>query len=363
MTLFLDNNDISKVLDIKLTMNVLERAYNDFIRGDAVCMPRSDFQIPTSDSAHTYQFGITVGGGIGRYMGLRLKSDITFPEHINGQTRKGKYCVEPGKYCGLILLFDVETGALLAIMNDGLIQQMRVGADSGLGVKWMARPGSSIVGMLGSGGMARTHIDAFMHVRPISQIKVYSPTKENRERFALEIAAKHNVEVVDVDCPDDVYQDADIISGCASISGPIINGDLLQPGTHITCIGGTLDAAANTAIDVALRFGSARPPLEAPEMNIDSECLTFAAGPRTKTSFGGTKKFSDIDSAKQISLEELLADPSRGRTKKNQITFSERGNLHGLQFYSVAGAVYESALTRGLGLKLPGDDFLQTIRN
>jgi ornithine cyclodeaminase/alanine dehydrogenase-like protein (mu-crystallin family) len=217
--------------------------------------------------------------------------------------------------------------------------------------------------MLGSGGMARSHIDAFMHVRPISCVRVYSPTKENRERFAKEISAKHNVEVIGVNFPEDVYHGADIISGCASISGPIINGNLIQPGTHITCIGGTLDAAANTAIDVALRFGSTMPPLEAPEMRIDSECLTFAAGPRTKTSYGGTKKFSDIEAAKQISLKELRADPSRGRTMKDQITFSERGNLHGLQFYSVAGAVYESALTRGLGLELPGDDFLQTIRN
>ena len=70
MTLFLSNDDVSKVLNIKSTMDVLERAYNDFIREVAVCMPRSDFQIPTSDPANTSQFVITLGGGIGRYMGL-----------------------------------------------------------------------------------------------------------------------------------------------------------------------------------------------------------------------------------------------------------------------------------------------------
>jgi len=363
MTLFLSNNDIAKVIDMDLTMNALENAYNNFIKGEAVCMPRCDFQIPTSNADKTYQFGATIGGAIGGYMGLRMKSDVTFAEQINGQTRKGKYCVEPGKYCGLILLFNVENGALLAVMNDGLIQQMRVGADSGLGVKWMAKSNASVVGMLGSGGMARAHIDAFSRVRALSRVLVYSPTVENCKQFATDMSAKHNIEVLAVDCPEEVYQDADIIAGCASVSSPVVNGKLLKPGMHITCIGGTLDADANTMVDIGLRFGSAPAALEAPDLEVDSECLTYAAGLRKKISYGGTQKFANIDTAKEISLKMLREDPSCGRTKQKQITFSERGNLHGLQFYSVAGAVYELALKHGLGIPLSDNSFLQTIRN
>ena len=67
-----------------------------------------------------------------------------------------KYCQRPSKFCGLILLFSLENGEPLAIMNDGFIQHLRVGATAGLGAKYLAREDATIVAMIGSGGMART---------------------------------------------------------------------------------------------------------------------------------------------------------------------------------------------------------------
>ena len=53
----------------------------------------------------------------------------------------------------------------------------------------------------------------------------------------------------------------------------------------------------------------------------------------------------------------------RGRTSADQITYSERGNLQGAQFYAVAGKVYEAARRLGLGREIPTAWFLQDIRN
>jgi ornithine cyclodeaminase/alanine dehydrogenase-like protein (mu-crystallin family) len=78
----------------------------------------------------------------------------------------------------------------LAIINDGILQHMRVGGCAGLGVKYLAREDASVVGIFGSGGMARSYLEAFHEVRKLKKVKVYSPTKSNREAYAKEMSAK-----------------------------------------------------------------------------------------------------------------------------------------------------------------------------
>jgi ornithine cyclodeaminase/alanine dehydrogenase-like protein (mu-crystallin family) len=84
---------------------------------------------------------------------IRMKSDMM--QWPDGKTVE-KYCVEPGTYCGLVMVFSTSNGEPLAIINDGIIQHMRVGGCAGLGAKFLSRADSEVVGILGSGGMART---------------------------------------------------------------------------------------------------------------------------------------------------------------------------------------------------------------
>jgi hypothetical protein len=142
----------------------------------------------------------------------------------------------------------------------------------------------------------------------------------------------------------------------------VIFGRDLEPGIHLTCIGGTLDPKASAAVDVALRFGLSPAPAEVPELSLEDECLTFAeAG--MKASHGGTRRYADVPHERRISFANLLADPLLGRTAPGQITFSERGNIHGIQFSAVAGLLYERAQAAQVGRHLPSELFLQSIRN
>jgi len=52
-----------------------------------------------------------------------------------------------------------------------------------------------------------------------------------------------------------------------------------------------------------------------------------------------------------------------GRTSVEEITYSERGNIQGAQFFAVAAAAYEAARRAGLGRELPTEWFLQDIRD
>jgi len=361
MTLLLDNEDLAPLISPKEFVDAQDIAYRAFAAGQGVCSPRIDIQSGEMASGANYQLGLAVGMS-GKYAALRIKSDVVIREMIGGRARKNKYCVEPGTYMGLVLVFDRSNGALLSILHDGLLQKMRVGADSALGVKYMAREDSRVLGILGSGGMARAHVGAILAVRPIERVFIYSPTPENRESLAREVRESFGIEAVACDHPEAVYYGTDIVSSCASAIGPVIFGEHLQPGQHVTCIGGTLDPVADDRVDRALRFGLAPDPAELPDLYFEPESLTYteAGG---KASHGGTSRYANVPMDRRISFAELLADPRRGRMEADEITFSERGNIHGIQFAAVAGLLYERAKAAGVGQQLDDSLFLQSIRN
>lgn len=367
MTLILSNQDVQQVLTMEITMEALERAYQELIEERAVCRPRIDVQVPTSQSGKIYQWGTMEGGSTSGYFAIRMKSDVIYEQEYEGARTQEKYCVRPGKFCGLILLNSIENGEPLALINDGYLQHMRVGADSGIGAKYMARENAKVLGMLGSGGMARSHLAAFMLVRHIERVQVYSPTRSHREEYAREITEAFDVEAVPVSHPRDVYRGADIVSGCTDSAVDVIIGEWLEPGTHVTCIGGKPDAATFERVDVSLRLGTAPPPWGLPQMKLPDEYLTYAAIPGENAGFemkrGGKRAHGVQGGEKAIGLAELLSGQKKGRTSPLQITYSERGNIQGAQFFAVAGKVYELAKEKGLGRELPTDWLLQDIRD
>ncbi len=111
--------------------------------------------------------------------------------------------------------------------------------------------------MLGSGGMARSHLEAFLCVRPIGRLQVYSPTPANRERFAAEVREKHGIEVRVCASPEEIYRGAHIVAALTDSTVPVLDGTKLEPGAHIVNIGGggVPDAASLARIDRCLRFG------------------------------------------------------------------------------------------------------------
>ena len=368
MTLIIDNKSVERVLTMEMTLDALEESYLALARREAVCRPRVDIRIPTKDPTRNYQWGTMEGGSTGGYFAIRMKSDIIYEQASNGVTTQEKYCTRPGLFCGLIFLTSTETGEPLAFINDGYLQHMRVGADGGIGVKYMSNPDAEVVGILGSGGMARTHMQAFTRVRNIKKLLVFSPTRENREAFGREMAAKYNIEVEVCDAPEKVYRGAHIVAGLTDSAVPVLDGACLEKGAHIVNIGGSgvPDAASIARVDVYLRFGDTPAPIGHDNFPNDAEYLAWEARPDAPK-FGdgrrGKKAHGVMLPDKRVTLADIVSGKSPGRTSSDQITWSERGNLQGAQFYAVAGRVYEAVRREGLGREIPTEWFLQDIRN
>ena len=361
MTLFLRNEDIQDLLDPKEIVGVLKQSYLEFAQGKGVCSPRQDLQAAKNSLGHTYQLG-TVAGVAGDYAMVRLKSDMTYRVLQNGGAKKEKYCQAPGRYFGLLLVFSVATGELLAMIHDGLIQRLRVGADSAIGVDLMAKKFSKVLGIFGAGGMALSHVKTISSVRSIEEVVIYSPTESNRRQFAESLEAM-GISAEAVSQPEHLYSSADIICACTNSIGEVIIGEHLRQGTHVTAIGGKLDQLGSDRVDRYLRLGTATHPFELGEQShFEEECLSYGPGPH-KSDSGGTSRYASISNDRRVMLSDLIKDPSLGRTTDEQITFSERGNVHGIQFCAVASYVYEKALKNNRGMVLPTDGFLQSVRN
>jgi len=120
-------------------------------------------------------------------------------------------------------------------------------------------------------------------------------------------------------------------------------------------------------IDVSLRLGNAPAPWGLPNFGLADEHITYAAKPTETAGFQmkrtGERGHGVIAEDRAVFLEELLTGKKKGRTSPAQITYSERGNIQGAQFFAVAGRVYELAKAKGLGREIPTDWLLQDIRD
>lgn len=131
----------------------------------------------------------------------------------------------------LIALFRPETGEPLAIMDGRLITEMRTAAASAVATKHLARANASVLGILGSGVQAGSHLAALRLVRTFSEVRVWSP------RNAKAFAERHGLTAAR--SAEDAVRGADVVVVAVSCKTPLLEGRWLSPGTHVNAIGAT----------------------------------------------------------------------------------------------------------------------------
>jgi alanine dehydrogenase len=109
-----------------------------------------DFRFALTENAPYYRWAVMTGGS--KRDGLvcaRMLSDmVAWPKEFS-RTRENKYAKAPGTFCGLLFLFSARDATPVAMINDGVLQHLRVGGGAGLGVKYLSRRDSETVGMIG----------------------------------------------------------------------------------------------------------------------------------------------------------------------------------------------------------------------
>ena len=138
---------------------------------------------------------------------------------------------------GVVILFDPQVGVPAAIMDAAEITAIRTAAASGVATRLLAREDAETLAVIGSGVQARTHLEAMLVARPIRNIRVFSPRRDQCERLARWFQPRTDARIGVASSAREAVEGAAIVCTTTSASAPVVLGSWLHPGTHINAVG------------------------------------------------------------------------------------------------------------------------------
>ncbi|HSC27110.1 MAG TPA: ornithine cyclodeaminase family protein [Vicinamibacterales bacterium] len=136
-----------------------------------------------------------------------------------------------------IVLLDASTGELLGVMDGRYITEARTAAVSAVSTKLLAPAGAGVLGIIGSGVQARSHLDALSHVRRLREVRVWSPTAAHREAFAREMQPVSAAPIRPVDSAREAAAGADLLVLATSSREPVVESGWVADGAHVCAVG------------------------------------------------------------------------------------------------------------------------------
>ncbi len=351
MTLILKNADMEGLIPMPRLVEDMEIAFQELGSGIAETGPRVDVRaVSPGNPNDAVQFntmqGIVPGLGVAA---LRFYFSHRLINEVEGAPRV-EYA---GDYPGLLLLLDLATCRVLAILDDHYQSPLRVAATSAVGAKYLARPDAGVLGMLGSGEQAKAQLLAMTAVRPIKEVRVYSPNPAHRRAFAETMTRRLDVEIRAVDSAREAVEGADIVNCATNSYTPCFDGAWLSPGAHVSLliVGSSFQGAshewATGEVDETTYLRSARIGVT---MRRDLE--ESQQGYLYRLLEDGRISRSSVSE-----LGELATGAAHGRVSSDEITVFGNNRGQGMQFAVSARIAYEEAGRRGIGSELPDELF------
>jgi ornithine cyclodeaminase/alanine dehydrogenase-like protein (mu-crystallin family) len=233
---------------------------------------------------------------------------------------------------GLLILNDPETGLPISVMDCVWITAMRTGAASALSARYLARPESSVIGILACGVQGRTNLEAMKVLFPIKRVLAYDVDKNLSRRYAEEMGSHFDLDVVPVSTPREAVSGCDIVV----TSGPILK----KP--HATIQSGWLDAGAFASL---VDFDTYWHPDAMAES--DKFCTDDI---QQLLHYQQNGYFQNIP-ALHADLGELVVGQKTGRETPTERIMTANLGL-ALEDMAVATLIYQRALEKGIGTLL-----------
>ena len=317
MTLHISEAQVRSVLTMPMAIDAVEVISRKQASGEVIVHPRRRFELPA--------------GGFFHYMAAA--------DFKAGYVAMKQYTFVRGKIRFLVPLYEVATGDLVALIEADYMGQLRTGAASGVATKYLARPDARIAAIIGTGGQAKTQLEAVAAVRKLESVRAYGRDPGRRSQFVREMTRRLGVPVTGVGSASEAVGGADIVCTATTASQPIVMGADLGNGVHINAIGANhahkreLDDEAVASADVIVVDSVEQSRQESGDLIIafkgDEVCWT------------GVKKLSDVVAAK-----------STGRTNTGEVTLFKSNGIASWDL-AVAMKVYALAKEKGLGKELP----------
>ncbi len=317
MPLLLTDGDVNQVMTMQDCVGVIEDMLDQAHRGMAWLTPRSHIRTP--QGYHHIMPGAILDTGV---VGLKVYT-ARFP----GGSRF------------LTVLHDSETGDLLALLQGGRCSQLRTGAISGVASKHMAREDASVVGIIGTGAQARAQLEGTCAVRNITSVRAFDIVPEKAVEFAAQMSELLNVEVTAAESAQACVEGADIAITMTTSPNPVLFGEWLEPGMHLSIMGSNHWTRREVDNDVISRVDT---------IVVDNlEEAKRYSGDLLFSIDQGLTRWEQVQE-----LASVAAGQGVGRPSEDSITMFKS---HGIGVSDVAAAafVYKRAKEEGLGTELP----------
>lgn len=317
MTLHISETEVRALLTMPMAVDAVEDISRKQASGEVVVHPRRRFEIS--------------GGNFFHYMAAA--------DYTAGYLAMKQYTYVRGKLRFLVPLYEMASGELVALIEADYMGQLRTGAASGVATKYLARRDARVGAIIGTGGQAKTQLEAVAAVRKLDSVTVFGRDPQKREAFCKEMSQRIGVPVRAASSASEAVRGAHIVCTATTAVQPVVNGADLTSGVHINAIGANhahkreLNDEAVASADVIVVDSIEQSRQEAGDLIIafhgDESCWT------------GVKRLSDV-----------VAGKTTGRTSDTEVTLFKSNGIASWDL-AVAMKVYKAAREKALGRELP----------
>ena len=246
-------------------------------------------------------------------------------------------------------LIEPRDGKTLAIISTGDLSQkaqsqehrskfdLRTGSAAAIGAKYLARKNIDTVGSIGAGRIGQSSLLCLSKVREFNKVYVYDHNIKQSEEFATKMGGILGIDIIATDKPEEVVRNSDVLITATPSTEPIVKGEWIREGTHISAIGA--DCPLKAELDV-VTFK------RADKIVIDSEkCLTI--GELANAIKQEVLRPEDIYGK----IGEVVAGVKPGREDNSEITIFESDGTN-IQTASIQYLIYQKVKEKGLGLEI-----------
>jgi ornithine cyclodeaminase len=230
-----------------------------------------------------------------------------------------------------VLLLDDDTGLPHALVSATYLTALRTAAADGVAALHLARPDSSVVGMVGAGHQAWFELLALREVRPIRKVLVWSRSNERAEAYCSRAREELSLEAERLPLAA-VVEGADILVTVTAAREPLVKRKWVKPGTHISAMGA--DAPGKQELDVALVAAGA--------LFADSVQQSITIG-----EYEAAEQFGTLSRDAIRTLGSVILERNPGRRTSEEITIFDSSGMS-LQDLAIGAVAIERAVAAGL---------------
>lgn len=232
-TLILTQSDIERLLDLKVVIGVVRRAFIAMERQKAAMPPKVYLRLPSGDDFRAMP----------AYLKEPAACGLKWVNVHAGNPKRGLPTV-----MAVYLANDPKTGFPLAIMDGLLMTKWRTAAAAAVAAKALARKRSRSVAFVGCGAQAPTQLLALVQLLPIQAVRVWGPKRGEAARFKRSMMKKiPGLQWTIAPTVRECVMGADIIVTLTPSRKPLIRRSWIAPGVHINAIGA--DAPGKQELD------------------------------------------------------------------------------------------------------------------